>query len=155
MSKDLFLEHRIREIERMDSWTKRETVNKGKQFAIDISNNGEVDPKEALAKLTRFKDLIESSIKELKPNIVIDKEVSINGVKLSYIEGGKILDYSEDAGWLHLKAKLDYYAKELKSREDQLKRAHELGKSYFDHNGEEIKPIPVKSYRKSYIKITY
>jgi len=155
MSKDLFLEHRIREIELMDTWTKRETTNKGRQFAIDIANQGEVDAKEALAKLTRFKDLIESSIKELKPNIVIEKEARVNGVTMTYIEGGKTYNFEEDAGWSHLNSKVEHYKKELKEREAFLVRAAKAGNAIIDHEGEEIQPVSVKGYRKSYLKVTY
>ena len=73
MSKDLFLQHQIREIDLMDTWTKRETLNKGIQLAIDICNDGNIEPSEALVKLQRFSDLISNAIKEVKENTIVDK----------------------------------------------------------------------------------
>ena len=154
MSKDLFLEHRIQELDRFDTWTKRETLNKGKQLAIDIVNQGDITAEEALAKLTRFSDLISNAINELKPNIVIDKEININGVKLTYVSGGKILKYEDDPEWNQINSTIERLKVDLKFREDQLKKSSNTEDDVI-FDGEVIPKVPVKTYRKSYIKVQY
>ena len=154
MSKDLFLDHRIREIEKFDTWTKQETLNKGKQLAIDITDKGEIQLEEALAKLQRFSDLISNAIKELKPNIEIDKPITVNGVKLTYVNGGKIYDFGKDATWQHYQSKIDEAKAMQKLREKQLIKATESEDTILSDD-EVVEGVPLKGYRKSYIKVTY
>jgi RNA polymerase-binding transcription factor DksA len=58
---------------------------------------------------------------------------------------GDKLDYSQDLEHAQLQAR-------LKAREDQLKRAHKVGKFVCEETGEEIHPIQVKTFATEYLR---
>ena len=155
MSKDLFMELRLQDqLQYPHDFSKVEAKQQGKQLAQRILDDGKVTPEQAVSQLARLTEVLNNSFKHLKDNLEIDKEVNVNGVKLSHVQGGAIYDFAKDAVWAHYEDKISKLKAQQKEREKKLLQATKSDDVVLD-DGEIVSAIPVKSYRKSYIKILF
>lgn len=162
-TKELFTEMRLRdEFNYASDFTKKEAQKKGKELALSVLDAGQLTPIEAASKLARFSEVINVAFSELKNNIEVDKEVVSNGVKFQKVQGGKILDYEKDFVWQKINNELNDKKIELKSRQKKLDQAYNESQKIDESertpilDGDEIvEAIPLKGYKKSYIKILF
>lgn len=148
-----------RELDYANDYSKKQAQSQGISLANYIKEQGNEKVIENTSKLARFAEVINSAFSELKSHLVIDKETEHNGVKFQKVNGGEVFDYSHDFVWQDYQNKID----ELKAlqglREKKMKQAYvvsqKLPKQELQEDGEIIEPAKIKSYRKSYIKITF
>ena len=154
-SKDLFMQLRNQDSFNFPAnYTKNEAKATGIKLAKQILDDGNITPEDATTRLARLTEVLNHAFKSLKDNLEIDKEVSVNGVKMSHVNGGAIYDFAKDATWAHYQDKIEKLKAEQKLREKKLIQASKSDDVVLD-DGEQVNGIPVKSYRKSYIKIQF
>jgi hypothetical protein len=146
--KDLTVEN-FENLNFTQDFSKKDAKKQGLELARGILDNGNVNPLEVMATLVRLSEVINTFQTELKANLDLPEELKLNGVHFKSRQGYAILDYSQDG-------MIDHYEKLLKQRKDLIKSACKAGKPVVDPNtGEEINPVPVKSYTKDSIVITF
>lgn len=154
MSKDLFLQMR-EEMSYNHDFTKKQAIKQGQELAKQFD-----DKETAIANLARFTEVLNSAFKTLKDDLEFeDKQLNINGVKITKVEGGAIYDFAQDAVWSHLDSKIKKLKQDQKFREGQLKQAYKEsqkvnGNDILDDD-EIVEPVRLKGYRKSYLKILF
>lgn len=149
-SKELFQELRLAEYEH--NFSKQECQMQGNELAERFTE--EYTPQRAVSNLVRLSEVINTALSNLKEKIIIDKPITENGVKFQHIQGGKIYDFAKDATWQHYQSKIDEAKAMQKLREKQLIKATESEDDIIVDD-EILTGVPLKGYRKSYIKITY
>jgi hypothetical protein len=146
--KDLTVEN-FENLNFAQDFSKKDAKKQGLELARNILDNGNVNPLEVMATLVRLSEVINTFQTELKANLDLPEELKLNGVHFKSRQGYEILDYSKDG-------MIDHYEKLLKQRKDLIKSACKAGSPVVDPNtGEEINPVPVKSYTKDSIIITF
>lgn len=151
-TKDLAMMLRAESFEELNfaqDFSKKEAKIQGQELAKTILDNGNANPVEVMATLVRLAEVINSFQSELKERFNIQEEIKLNGVNFKTRQGYAIYDYSKDDVIKH-------YETILKQRKDLIKEACKSGEPVTDPNtGEEINPVPVKSYTKDSIVITF
>jgi hypothetical protein len=154
MSKELFFQMR-EAMTYSHEFTKRDAVAQGKELAKQFE-----DKPLAVSNLARLNEVLITAFNTLKAELDIDKETSVNGVKMQHVQGGAIFNFDEDATWADLNDQINKLKLQIKDREEKLKEAY-LNSQKIDNkskvldDGEVVEPVSVKGYRKSYIKVTY
>ena len=136
------------------TFTKNDAKAQGIKLTKQILDSGNISPEEFTANLARLTEVLSNALATAKDSLHIDKEINVNGVKISHVQGGAIYDYAKDATWNHLNSKINKLKKDLKYREELLKQAAKSDVDVFDDD-EIIEQVPVKGYRKSYIKLQF
>jgi hypothetical protein len=146
--KDLTVEN-FENLNFAQDFSKKDAKKQGLELARTILDNGNVNPLEVMATLVRLSEVINTFQTELKANLDLPEELKLNGVNFKSRQGYAVYDYSQDG-------MVDHYEKLLKQRKDLIKSACKAGEPVTDPNtGEEINPVPVKSYTKDSIVITF
>ena len=133
------------------TFSKQQAQMQGNELANELLENLNAD--DAVTRLARLTEVLNTAFANVKDKLEIDKETTINGVKLKHVEGGAQYDFSKDATWSHLNEKIKKLKNDLKFREKQLIQASK--EEVISEDGEIIEQVPIKGYRKSYIRITY
>jgi len=150
MSKDLALQ--LSEQMAYDpTFSKQQAQMQGNELAGSILDH--LSPEDAVTRLARLTEVLNTAFANVKENLEIDKEITINGVKLKHVDGGAQYDFAKDATWSHLNEKIKKLKNDLKFREKQLIQASK--EEVISEDGEIVGEVPIKGYRKSYIRITY
>lgn len=116
--------------------------------AVNAVKEGHIDPMEAAIRLKANEEILKDIRKQLDDLILSTAEDYekgdriINGVEFNVVNGRKAYDFSDDAEWADLKAK-------LKAREEYLK-----AKPQFDPETGEANPTKIK-YGKDYLTIKF
>jgi len=135
------------------TFSKRQAIEQGQELAQQIKDNGNVSVEDATSKLVRMTTVFNEAFKQLKDEI--QEDISINGVNFKFVEGSPTYDFESDATWSHLYSKIDKLKTDLKYREKQLIKASKSEKTIVDDEGFEVEPVPVRGYKKSYVRITF
>lgn len=147
------------DLEYVSDFSKREAKKQGIALANFITEQGNEEVIKTTSKLARFAEVINNAFSELKSHLVIDKETEHNGVKFQKVNGSEIYDYSHDFVWQDYQNKIDELKAMQGLREKKMKQAYTMAqkvpKQELQEDGEIIEPAKIKSYRKSYIKITF
>ena len=154
---------KMRELEYSPEFSKKQAQLSGQNLSKKIIEEGNVSVPDAVTRLTRLAEVVNTSLKNLKNDLDFEgKELSLNGVKFSKVEGGAIYDFKKDASWQHMENEISRLKALQKEREKLLissyKESQKTDKkertTIFDE-GELVEPIPLKGYRKSYVKMTW
>lgn len=160
-SSELFIQ--MRELDYASEFSKKQAQLSGQNLSKKIIEEGNVSIPDAVTRLTRLAEVVNTSLKNLKDDLDFEgKELSLNGVKFSKVEGGAIYDFAKDAAWQHMENEISRLKALQKEREKRLIEAYKESQkpdknertTIFDE-GEEVEPIPLKGYRKSYVKMTW
>ena len=133
------------------TFSKQQAQMQGNELAKSILEHLSAD--DATTRLVRLTEVLNTAFANVKDKLAIDKETTINGVKLKHVEGGAQYDFAKDATWSHLNQKIKKLKSDLKHRETQLIQAAK--EEVINEDGEIVEQVPIKGYRKSYIRITY
>ena len=138
------------EMQFAQDFTKKEAKAKGQELAKTILDNGNANPLEVMATLSRLTEVINTFSETLKKDLNIpENETTLNGVHFKTRQGYPIYDYKQDG-------MINHYETLLKQRKDLIKQASKSGKPAVDpNNGEEIEGVPIKGYTKDSIVITF
>jgi len=136
------------------NFTKKDAKAQGIQLAKKVLDSGNIQPEEFTANLARLTEVLSNALATCKDNLHIDKPIQVNGVKISHVQGGAMYDFAKDATWNHLNGKINKLKNDLKFREKQLIEAAKSENDVLDDD-EIIEKVPVKGYRKSYIKLEF
>ncbi len=151
-TKEMALQLRAETFEKLNfaqDFSKKEAKEQGKKIAKDILDNGNANPVEVMATLVRLSEVINTLQSEVKAKLELPEEIKLNGVHFKTRQGYAIYDYSKDG-------MISHYETLLKQRKELIKQASKAGEAVTDPNtGEEIEPVPVKSYTKDSIVITF
>ena len=134
------------------TFSKQQAQMQGNELAGSILDH--LSPEDAVTRLARLTEVLNTAFANVKENLEIDKEITINGVKLKHVEGGAQYDFAKDAVWAHYEDKISKLKAQQKEREKKLLQATKSDDVVLDDN-EIVSSIPVKTYRKSYIKILF
>lgn len=153
----------MRELEYSPDFTKRKAKQSGIDLSKKIINEGNVSVPDAVSRLTRLAEVVNTSLKNLKDDLDFEgKELSLNGVKFTKVEGGAIYDYAKDASWQHMENEINRLKALQKEREKLLASSYKESqktdkkeRTEIWDEGELVEPIPLKGYRKSYIKMSW
>src|SRR6056297_682426 len=133
------------------TFSKQQAQMQGNELAGSILDH--LSPEDAVTRLARLTEVLNTAFANVKENLEIDKEITLNGVKLKHVDGGAQYDFAKDATWSHLNEKIKKLKNDLKFREKQLIQASK--EEVISEDGEIVGEVPIKGYRKSYIRITY
>lgn len=147
MSKLQFFNMRAEEMVQMydSTFSKREAIKTGKDLVLKAIEEGNVDKEQLLANLSRLKWVLESADTELRSRIEIYEKKTVLGLEFNYQSGGNTTNYSDDAVWRDLKAKLTH-------REDLIKLALKSEFDFYDEEGVKVEKVSLTP-RKSSITI--
>ena len=116
--------------------------------AVNAVKEGHIDPMEAAIRLKANEEILKDIRKQLD-DLIIDQaeqyakgERFLQGVEFNVVNGRKAYDFSDDAEWTELKAK-------IKAREEYLK-----ARPGFDPETGEANPTKIK-YGKDYLTIKF
>jgi len=147
MSKDLFQLMREKEIATNNYLpTKKEIKAASTKLAKDMIDSGNFSKEEIYAQALRLKEAITTIEAELKKDLP-EENFEAYGLKGTFREGGKVLNYNEDDIYANLK-------RQLKQREELLKTSFNTPDPIYDADGVEIPKVSF-NYRKSSLSITY
>lgn len=151
---DLFLALRDEEINSQvyfNGKSKKEVVLSAEVMAFEMIESGEVDSKDALSKVVKLKDYLDTVEKKLRADLESEmfhgEKHTHHGVTFQYSEGSKRLNYEDDPIYKAIKEM-------LKSREELLKCAFNSSDMIFDSEGVEVPKVSC-SYTKDSVKISY
>ena len=160
-SSELFIQ--MRELDYASEFSKKQAQLSGQNLSKRIIEEGNVSIPDAVTRLTRLAEVVNTSLKNLKDDLDFEgKELSLNGVKFSKVEGGAIYDFAKDAAWQHMENEISRLKALQKEREKRLIEAYkesqkidEKDRTEIWDEGVEVKAIPLKGYKKSYVKMTW
>lgn len=158
-SSELFIQ--MRELDYASEFSKKQAQLSGQNLSKKIIEDGNVSIPDAVTRLTRLAEVVNTSLKNLKDDLDFEgKELSLNGVKFSKVEGGAIYDFAKDAAWQHMENEISRLKALQKEREKRLIEAYKESQKTEDKTiiydeGEQVEAIPLKGYRKSYVKMTW
>jgi hypothetical protein len=120
-SNTMFLEMRANEIIQMydSTFTKKEAVQTGLKLAQNVLENGEAQPEEVLANLSRLKWVIDSAETTLRSQVEIYDKRTVLGLEFNYVSGGNTTNYADDEIYNELKSCLDARVEQLKMAQKQ------------------------------------
>ena len=153
----------MRELEYSPDFSKRKAKESGQNLSKKIIEEGNVSVPDAVSRLTRLAEVVNTSLKSLKDDLDFEgKELSLNGVKFTKVEGGAIYDFKKDAVWQHMENEINRLKTLQKEREKLLissykesQKADKKERTTIFDECEEVNPVPLKGYRKSYIKMSW
>jgi len=158
-SSELFIQ--MRELDYASEFSKKQAQLSGQNLSKKIIEEGNVSIPDAVTRLTRLSEVVNAWLKNLKDNLDFEgKELILNGVKFSKVEGGAIYDFAKDAAWQHMENEISRLKALQKEREKRLIEAYKESQKTEDKTiiydeGEQVEAIPLKGYRKSYVKMTW
>lgn len=115
---------------------------------------GDVDALKAYASFKGIANTLKDATPELEKEAMAEaskyagRTFSANGVEFSFRNGSQTLDYGKDPVWLDLKEKMD-------ERQELLKTAFKQKGAFYDEEGIEIPRVPVKSYTKDSLSVSF
>ena len=144
---EMFMEMRAQEIVQMydSTFTKKEAVQTGLKLAKNVLENGEAQPEEVLANLSRLKWVIDSAETTLRSRVEIYDKRTVLGLEFNYVSGGSTANYADDEIYVELKRCLD-------ARVEQLKMAQK--QDTFDAYGNQVPKVSTTP-RKSSLAISF
>ena len=128
-------------------FTKKKAEQTGLDLVSKIFQEGTQSPIEVYSNIVRLKAVIDSADKAFRERLNLSNADSFNGVTFTPKNGAESLNYSEDAVYAELEAK-------LKQRAELLKVASKSDETIFDSEGCEV-PRVSKKYNKPSIVVTF
>jgi L-lysine 2,3-aminomutase len=151
---DLFLALRDEELNSavyFKGKSKKEVVQSAEQLADAMLDSGEVDSADALTRIVKLKDYLDTLEKKLRSDLESDmvhgEKIVKENVSFQFSEGSKRLNSEQDPMYQALK-------QAIKEREELLKVAQHSTAPIYDSEGIEVPKVGY-SFTKSSIKITY
>ena len=145
MSKDLFLAMREHEINTENFLPNKKEVKKSaEQLAAKIIDGGEFNLKEVHAQLLRHKEAINILEAKIRKELPQENDEYF-GIKVTFVKGGNILNYSEDEIYNALKKDLDNRVELLKLAQKQ---------DVIDASGNDVPKVSITPIKSS-LKATY
>ena len=146
MSKLQFFEMRAEQMTTMydATFTKKDAQKAGANLVLTALEDGIVGKLELMANLVRLKEVIDTAVITMRDKLPFEK-TEVLGVSFSPVDGGNIVNYSDDEIWAEHKRDLD-------ARQDQLKLAQK--QPTFDAYGNEVPKVSTTP-RKSSITIKF
>lgn len=131
--------------------SKKQVIQSAEELASELIESGEVDSADALTKIVKLKDYLDTLEKKLRSDLETEmtsgEKLTKEGVTFQFSEGSRRLNADADPMYQGLK-------QALKEREDLLKAAEASSQPIYDSEGIEVPKVGY-SYTKSSIKITY
>lgn len=128
-------------------FTKKKAEQTGLNLVSKVFEEGNDSPLEVYSNIVRLKAVIDSADKAFRERLSLSNADRFNGVTFTPKNGSESLNYSEDAVYAELEAK-------LKQRAELLKVASKSNDVIFDSEGCEV-PRVSKKFNKSSIVITF
>lgn len=128
-------------------FSKKKAEQTGINLVSKIFEDGTESPIQVFSNIVRLKSVIDSADKAFRDRLQLSQADSYNGVTFTPKNGAESLNYSEDAVYAELEAK-------LKQRAELLKVASKSDDPIFDSEGCEI-PRVSKKYNKPSIVVTF
>lgn len=128
-------------------FTKKKAEQTGLNLVSKVFEEGNDSPLEVYSNIVRLKAVIDSADKAFRERLNLSNADRFNGVTFTPKNGAESLNYSEDAVYAELEAK-------LKQRAELLKVASKSSDVIFDSEGCEV-PRVSKKYNKPAIVITF
>ena len=160
-SSELFIQ--MRDLDYASEFSKKQAQFSGQNLSKKIIKEGKLTVPDAITRLTRLAEVVNTSLKDLKDNLDFEgKQLNLKGVKFTKVEGGAIYDFAKDAAWQHFENEIERLKVLQKQREEKLiksykesQKINEKDRTKIYDDGEEVEAIPLKGYEKSYIKMTW
>ena len=140
-------------------FSKNEIIELANQNALDVKGSKQYDILKVYVELKRYQTYLDQLIKNLQPDALLQvaesgkKQLEYNQAKVQ-ITKRTIWDFSIDEPWKDLHAEFEYLKNALKTREKELKEAHEKGVLLDVATGELIEGFQVPIQTKEGINVS-